>query len=109
MSQKNSMFNSFPDVKELNEWYAQNPQNGIPNINGHIHTPHSFSAFSSIEQAFELAKKEDVSVLGINDFYTTDGYNEFAKLAKKRKGLPPFQYRVYGSSKRFTGSRCSCK
>lgn len=90
MSQKNSMFNSFPDVKELNEWYAQNPQNGIPNINGHIHTPHSFSAFSSIEQAFELAKKEDVSVLGINDFYTTDGYNEFAKLAKKEKVFPLF-------------------
>ena len=61
----------------------QNPQKGIPDINGHIHTPHSFSAFSNIEQAFELAKTEGVSVLGINDFYTTDGYDEFAELAKK--------------------------
>jgi hypothetical protein len=90
MSEKNSMFSSFPDVKILKEWYAKNSQNGIPNINGHIHTPHSFSAFSSIEQAFEMAKKEDVLALGINDFYTTDGYNEFANLAKNSNIFPLF-------------------
>jgi hypothetical protein len=72
------------------DWYKKQPQNNLPNINGHIHTPHSFSAFSSIEQAFQLAKNEGVSVLGINDFYTTDGYNEFAELAQKYKIFPLF-------------------
>jgi hypothetical protein len=62
----------------------------VPDINGHIHTPHSFSAFSSIGQAFQLAKNEGVSVLGINDFYTTDGYDEFAALARKNNIFPLF-------------------
>lgn len=57
-------------------------RSAIPDINGHIHTPYSFSAFESIEQAFQLAKAENIKVLGINDFYTTEGYNEFDKQAK---------------------------
>jgi len=40
----------------------------------HFHTPFSFSAFTEIEQVFRMAKTEGVQVLGINDFYTTDGY-----------------------------------
>ncbi len=90
MAESRSIFTGFPDEKELLEWYKMQSQQAVPNINGHIHTPHSFSAFSEIEQAFELAKKEGVSVLGINDFYTTDGYNEFAELAVKNKIFPLF-------------------
>lgn len=59
-------------------------------INGHIHTPHSFSAFPYMEKAFEMAQEEGISVLGINDFYTTDGYEEFASLANKWKIYPLF-------------------
>lgn len=59
-------------------------------VNGHFHTPYSFSAFSKIDQVFEMAEKEDVQVLGINDFYTTDGYEEFAALAEKYKIYPLF-------------------
>jgi hypothetical protein len=90
MSEIKSIFKSFPQQGEMEDWYKGNLPKGIPDINGHIHTPHSFSAFSSIEQAFELAKNEGVSVLGINDFYTTDGYDEFAELAKKYKIFPLF-------------------
>ena len=90
MSEIKSIFKSFPQASELKEWYKNIPQKGIPNINGHIHTPHSFSAFTNIEQAFELSGNEGVSVLGINDFYTTDGYDEFAELAKKYKIFPLF-------------------
>ena len=85
-----SIFTEFPEVVELLEWYKNQPKSEIPNIDGHIHTPHSFSAFSSIEEAFQLAKNEGVSVLGINDFYTTDGYDEFALLAQKHKIFPLF-------------------
>ncbi len=59
-------------------------------VNGHFHTPYSFSAFSAIEQVFEMASQEAVQVLGINDFYTTDGYGEFALLAEKYKIYPLF-------------------
>jgi len=59
-------------------------------VNGHIHTPHSFSAFSDMEQAFSLAKQEEIAVLGINDFYSTDGYEEFSDLAGKWKIYPLF-------------------
>ena len=62
----------------------------IPDINGHIHTPYSFSAFSEIEQAFSMAKSEKVDVLGINDFYVTDGYNEFNRLAAQYRIFPLF-------------------
>lgn len=70
--------------------YSAKENKTVPEINGHIHTPHSFSAFESIEQAFLLAKAEGVSVLGINDFYTTDGYDEFAALAVKHQVFPLF-------------------
>jgi len=90
MATNKSIFANFPETQALLDWYKNQPKKSIPDINGHMHTPHSFSAFSSIEQAFELAKAEGVSVLGINDFYTTDGYNEFADLAGKYKIFPLF-------------------
>lgn len=59
-------------------------------VNGHFHTPFSFSAFTEIDQVFKMAEAEGVQVLGINDFYTTDGYSEFAELAVKYKIFPLF-------------------
>lgn len=90
MTQAKSIFTTFPNTEDLLKWYKGQADKAVPNINGHIHTPHSFSAFSNIEQPFEMAKAEDVSVLGINDFYTTDGYNEFAEMARKHQIFPLF-------------------
>jgi len=45
--------------------------------NAHIHTPYSFSAFDRLETAFKMADDEEISVLGINDFLVTDGYESF--------------------------------
>ncbi len=90
MTDLKSLFTTFPKKEELLAWYKKQSETNVPDINGHIHTPHSFSAFSNIEQPFELAKTEGVSVLGINDFYTTDGYNEFAEMAEKHKIFPLF-------------------
>lgn len=96
MNTNKSIFANFPEMPELLEWYHNQPKKDVPNINGHIHTPHSFSAFSEIKQAFELAKNEGVSVLGINDFYTTNGYNEFAELAVENKVFPLFNIEFMG-------------
>lgn len=74
---------------------------GIPKINGHIHTPYSFSAFGHMEQPFAMAKDENIRVLGINDFYTTDGYSEFALFAKKYKIFPLFNIEFMALQKSF--------
>lgn len=90
MTKNESIFASFPNEDELLRWHQNQPDKNIPDINGHIHTPYSFSAFESIEQAFDLAKSEGVSVLGINDFYTTAGYDEFAGRAQEKNIFPLF-------------------
>lgn len=83
-----SPFSGFPGKQELLEQSGADTQ--VLLVNGHFHTPFSFSAFTEIEQAFTMAKAEGVKVLGVNDFYTTDGYPEFAELAAKYKIFPLF-------------------
>lgn len=83
-----SPFSGFPGKQELLEKHGSD--NRVLLVNGHFHTPFSFSAFTEIEQAFTMAKAEGVQVLGVNDFYTTDGYPEFAGLAAKYKIFPLF-------------------
>ncbi len=96
MTNNKSIFSTFPQPEELLQWYKSQPETKVPDINGHIHTPHSFSAFSAVSQPFEMAKAENISVLGINDFYTTDGYEEFAKLAVQHKVFPLFNIEFMG-------------
>lgn len=59
-------------------------------VNAHLHTPYSFSAFNDIDDALDRAVKEGVKVVGINDFYTTAGYQTWAEGCKKRGLLPLF-------------------
>lgn len=83
-----SPFSGFPGKQELLEQSGVDTQALL--VNGHFHTPFSFSAFTEIEQAFRMAQSEGVQVLGVNDFYTSDGYPEFAALAAKYKIFPLF-------------------
>lgn len=62
----------------------------IRKVNAHLHTPYSFSAFRELTQALDLAVAEGVSVVGINDFYTTAGYDAWATECKKRELYPLF-------------------
>jgi hypothetical protein len=62
----------------------------IPNVNAHLHTPYSFSAFDNLTDALDRAADENVKVAGINDFYSTDGYDEWDKEARKRHLYPLF-------------------
>jgi len=85
-----SLFANYPDKQALLNDLKNNGGLKTLLVNGHFHTPFSFSAFTEIEQPFKLAEAEGVQVLGINDFYTTDGYAEFAELALKYKIFPLF-------------------
>jgi len=62
----------------------------ITKVNAHLHTPYSFSAFTDLNQALDMAVSEDVKVVGINDFYTTAGYEAWAKGCKERGLYPLF-------------------
>jgi len=59
-------------------------------VNAHLHTPYSFSAFSDVSQALDMAVAEDVKVVGINDFYTTAGFEAWAAGCKERGLYPLF-------------------
>ncbi|WP_282035721.1 hypothetical protein [Saccharicrinis aurantiacus] len=86
-----------PELTELLNQY-NNQTNQIFNVNAHLHTPYSFSAFKDIPEIFTLAEEQDIKVLGINDFYSTDGYEEFNILAKKHKIYPMFNIEFIGIS-----------
>lgn len=90
MEKQESIFSTFPEKEDLLEWHKKQKKQPAPEINGHIHTPHSFSAFSSVDLAFQMARHEGIGVLGINDFYSTDGFEEFAELAEKFRIFPLF-------------------
>ena len=62
--------------------------NAYPPNNLHIHTPHSFSCFSSVAEAIKQAKRECIQVLGISDFYTVEGYPEFHSLCLEAGVFP---------------------
>ena len=65
-------------------------------VNGHIHTPYSFSAFPDMDSVFRMAKDENISVLGINDFYVTDGYDAFHKGCCENRIFPLFNIEFIG-------------
>ncbi|GAO31179.1 hypothetical protein [Geofilum rubicundum] len=67
----------------LNDWTSVK-------VNAHMHTPYSFSAFEDIPQALDMAVAEEVKVVGVNDFYTADGYAEWARECEKRHLFPLF-------------------
>jgi hypothetical protein len=72
---------SFPEYREAN---------------GHIHTPYSFSAFTALGTVFKMAVEEKIAVLGINDFYVTDGYSSFHEGCISNKIFPLFNIEFIG-------------
>jgi hypothetical protein len=96
-----SFLTDFPDKNKLLDWFEKNNKSVIWDVNGHIHSPYSFSAFRSIDEMFRAAGKENITVLGINDFNVTDGYKEFYKLSLRYKIFPLFNIEFISLSKEF--------
>jgi hypothetical protein len=89
-TEKNGFWANFPAKDELLLWFRENGKGETLSVNAHLHSPYSFSAFSGIPQALDMAVAENVGVMGINDFYTTDGYSEWAAEALSRGIFPLF-------------------
>lgn len=82
------LFKCLPDLNEILNWKAH-PQ--IPTLsNLHIHTPYSFSAFTDIREAVNLARKQGIFVLGISDFNTTEGYGDFTEECQNAGIFPAY-------------------
>jgi hypothetical protein len=89
------LYASNPSLQQLTEEAKQTPI-AVRKVNGHFHTPYSFSAFEDVQQVMEMAEKESVDVIGINDFYTMAGYAEFAALAARYRKFPLFNIEFMG-------------
>ena len=85
-----SVFKGFPDPDELLNRVERYPLQKPVNSNLHIHTPYSFSAFTDIGEAVRLAREQDVRVLGISDFNTTEGYPKFTEECQKAGIFPVY-------------------
>jgi hypothetical protein len=75
--------------------------------NTHIHTPYSFSSFDSIDQAADAAVREDVRVLGVSDFNTIAGFDEFAAACASRRIYPLYniEFIAFSESDKQAGRR----
>ena len=94
-----SFLEEFPGKDTLLKAYDEK-SNGFPmKVNNHIHTPYSFSAFQSVTEVVRKAVAEEVRILGINDFYVTDGYNEFMEKCIDHGLFPLFNIELIGISK----------
>ena len=85
-----NILRKYPPIEDLLEWYSLNGSNIIHEVNNHFHTPYSFSSFENLRQVFDLALKDNLKVLGINDFNTASGYEEFNELGLEFKLFPCF-------------------
>jgi len=53
---------NLPEAEELLQ--KHNDEQGVLEVNGHLHSPYSFCPFKNIDQMFEMASDEGVKVLG---------------------------------------------
>lgn len=94
-----SFLEQFPDRKTLLNSFDEENSVFPMKVNNHVHTPYSFSAFQSVTQAVRMAVAEDIRILGINDFYVTDGYKEFTDECIDHGMFPLLNIELIGISK----------
>ena len=96
---KNNILSGFPSPGEMKKKLLDFTIPEYREVNGHIHTPYSFSAFTDLESVFSKAKDENICLLGINDFYVTDGYSAFYEGCLKSRIFPLFNIEFIGLMK----------
>ncbi|MBN2272857.1 MAG: PHP domain-containing protein [Bacteroidales bacterium] len=89
-------FSTIPEKEDLINWFKRKPFLKKLLINSHVHTPYSFSAFEKIDDIFVKAQEENINVLGINDFFVSDGYADFYRLATQYRIFPLFNIEFIG-------------
>lgn len=59
-----------------------------PLVNSHIHLPPNFSAFTTVQQAVDLAANQKIGALGVSNYYDYEVYTDFMTLAAKHAIFP---------------------
>ncbi len=95
----NNFLSGFPVFDKIIKEMKGVPVPEYREVNGHIHTPYSFSAFPDLETIFRMAENENIALLGINDFYVTDGYQSFHNGCVANKIFPLFNVEFIGLMK----------
>ncbi len=72
-----------------------------PRLNTHIHLPPNFSAFESVEQAVSTAAEQEVTVLGVGNYYDYRVYGDFMHEAQKVGVFPLFGTEIITIDKDF--------
>lgn len=90
---------TYPSPDEIKKSLAKKSFPAYREANGHIHTPYSFSAFSDVRNIFSMANEENIALLGINDFFVTDGYEAFHNSALESRVFPLFNIEFIGLMK----------
>ncbi len=93
---KTNFLSDFPPWGELKKYINGEQFPDFREANCHIHTPYSFSAFAGIDMIFSMAREEEISVLGINDFFVTDGYGSFYDGCLRNNIFPLFNIEFIG-------------
>ena len=86
----------FPTIDVLFKEMQDLPIPEYREANCHVHTPYSFSSFADMDDIFRKAANENIAVLGINDFYVTNGYDTFQKGCVANKIFPLFNIEFIG-------------
>jgi hypothetical protein len=91
-----NFLSSYPPVDKMHKEMKGISYPDYREANGHIHTPYSFSAFPDLDSVFKMSVNEKIAVLGINDFFVTDGYDSFHKGCIENKIFPLFNIEFIG-------------
>lgn len=91
-----SHWTKYPEPDELLATAGDFNKDEMPLTNGHLHTPYSFSAFDSVEQAIKLASDQGLKVVGINDFNTVKGYKDWGDACTRHQLKPLFNIEMIG-------------
>lgn len=86
----------FPSLADLKLKFNKNNLPVFREANAHIHTPYSFSAFPDMATIFRMAKDEEIAALGINDFFVSDGYEDFNVGSVQNRIFPLFNIEFIG-------------
>jgi len=89
----------YPQPEDIRKKIAGSELPEFREVNGHIHTPFSFSSFNDMDEIFRMAREESIAVLGINDFFVTHGYESFYKESLKNRIFPLFNIEFTGLMK----------
>ena len=93
---KKNLFSDLPWIDMMQKRMNGASVPAFREVNAHLHTPYSFSAFDRLETIFQMAKEEEVTVLGINDFFVTDGYEDFSMGCLRNNIFPLFNIEFIG-------------